>query len=82
MVRVVIDLIINVSFQDEGQLDLRMPMPEKGAALVGKERLVAHIYRESKGSVVFYFPAFLISLNLHRIPQYSYGFCNYTCCIF
>ena len=49
----IIYLIIDVSGYDQSQLNLRMPVPEKGTSLIGKQVFVAYIYRKSKRSVVF-----------------------------
>ena len=49
----VIYLIIDVSGYDQSQLNLRMPVPEKGTSLIRKQVFMAYIYRKSKRSVVF-----------------------------
>ena len=53
MISFVIYLIIDVSGYDQSQLNLRMPVPEKGTSLIRKQVFMAYIYRKSKRSVVF-----------------------------
>ena len=63
---VLVDLVEHFSFFYIGELDLRMPVPQKGAGFIAGKPLVAYQKRECAVPVLFQFFACGVCDDLHE----------------
>lgn len=66
MIGAFIDAVLNLALQNQRQLNLRVPVPEKGAALVSGEQFPTQMDRKRVIPMLFQFFFFFINLYLHK----------------